>query len=497
MAPIANSDADLALGGLVAGLDAILWEAEASTWQFTFVSQGAESVLGYPVQMWLTNPSFWLDHVHSLDRQQAELTRKVATAKGKNHKSEYRAIAADGRIVWLSDIVQVVKDEAGKPRQLRGVTLDITDRKQAEDVLRSSAERYRMLFETNLVPVALVTPEGQLVDCNLACARMFGYDSRAEFLDETPWDLLWKRADRKRLIDSFRQKGSCNGSEIHFRRRDKSSIWVLASASWTRGTVGQPDLVQATMIDVTEQKNAELRLRRVSEHILNSEDEDRRRIAKDLRDTTLQELAALKMNLAVIKKSGPRLGRKASQALAECRALAEKCGQEVRASSHLLYPLLLDEFGLISALRSYREGLRQTSGLRLRLLADGRLQRERLPKDLETTLFRVVQEGLANVRLHSGSQTAEVKLRRVNDPDQIVLQVKDSGRGMPARVMRAIGAGQMAPSGLGIPGMMERTRQLGGQLTVETSKRGTVLTARVPLLQKGKSTLSVTSKRPT
>ena len=495
MASIANGDADPVLDGLVAGLDAIVWEADASTWRFRFVSRGAESVLGYPVQLWLGSRNFWVDHVYLPDRQQAALTRKQATAKGEGHRSEYRAIAADGRIVWLNDIVHLVKSKSGKSRQLRGVTLDITVRKQAEDELRNSAERYRVLFETSLASVALVTLEGQLVDCNLACARMFGYDSCAEFVDSTPWD-LWKLADRKQLIDTCRKNGSCSGAEIRVRRRDRSPIWVLASASWTR-TDGQPDLVQATMIDVTEHKNTELRLRRVSEHILHSEDEDRRRIAKALRDSTLQELAALKMNLAVVKKSGTPLGRNAKTALAECLVLAERCGQEVRASSHLLHPLLLDEFGLVLALRSYVEGLRRRSGLRLRLLVDGRLERERLPKDLETALFRVAQEGLTNVRLHSGSQTADIKLRRDYDSHEIVLQVKDRGWGMPTQVTRAIEAGRMAPSSLGIPGMTERIRQLGGQFTVETSKRGTVLTVRVPFRRTGSRSSRLLPKRPT
>jgi two-component system NarL family sensor kinase len=224
---------------------------------------------------------------------------------------------------------------------------------------------------------------------------------------------------------------------------------------------------------------------RASEYILNLEEEDRRRIALKLQNSTSQELAALKMNLGVIKQSDAQLGPIARKALAECLALADECGHEIHAFSHLLYPPLLDEFGLVSALRSYLEALGRRCGLRLQLAVDNYFQRRRLPNGLETALFRVAQEGLSNVHLHSGSKVAEIELRRAVNSGEVVLRVRDRGRGMPASVMRAIETGQAA--GFGISGTTERIRQLGGELKVETSKRGTILTAVLPLPSKRKS----------
>ena len=239
------------------------------------------------------------------------------------------------------------------------------------------------------------------------------------------------------------------------------------------------------MVDMPSRKRPERR--RPSEHIWNLEEEDRRRIALKLQESTSQELAALKMNLGVIKQSDARLGPKASRALAECLALADECGHEIHAFSHWLYPPLLDEFGLVSALQSYLEGLRKRCGLRLQLTVDDCIQQERLPKELETLLFRVVQEGLSNVRIHSGSKAAGIELRRAANSGKVLLRVRDHGRGMPASVMRAIKTGQIAASGFGISGMTERVRQMGGELKVETSKRGTALTAVLPLPNKRKS----------
>jgi two-component system NarL family sensor kinase len=206
-----------------------------------------------------------------------------------------------------------------------------------------------------------------------------------------------------------------------------------------------------------------------------------------LRESTSQELVALKMNLGVIKQSDARLGPKASRALAECLTLADECAQEIHSFSHWLYPPLLDEFGLVSALRRYLEGLRKRFELRLQLTVDDYMQRERLPKELETVLFRVAQEGLSNVRLHSGSKAVEIELQRAANSGEALLRIRDHGRGVPASVMRAIKTGQIVASGFGIFGMTERVRQMGGTFRVETSKHGTVLTAALPLPSRRKS----------
>jgi signal transduction histidine kinase len=229
-----------------------------------------------------------------------------------------------------------------------------------------------------------------------------------------------------------------------------------------------------------------VRRRPVSERALRLEFADRRRIAQELRESTSQELAALKINLGVIRKSGSRLDSKAKKALAECFALAEDCSQEIRVLSHLLHPLLLEEFGLVPALRRCVESLAKKSGLRLRFMTDARVRHLKLPREFETALFLVVQEGLANVRLHSRSETALVELRCRRGSDDVLLRITDHGRGIPDKMMRAIRDGDGA-SIFGIAGMTERIRGLGGHFTVSTSGEGTVLLATLPLPKKGET----------
>ncbi len=128
---------------LVQELDAIVWEADAATLRFTFVSQRAEALLGYPVDHWLRERDFWTTRVHPDDRERAVALCRAALAKGKDHEFEYRSVAADGRVIWLRDIVHVARDVRGEARQLRGITLDLTERKRSEEALRQSEDQLR------------------------------------------------------------------------------------------------------------------------------------------------------------------------------------------------------------------------------------------------------------------------------------------------------------------------------------------------------------------
>ena len=125
---------------LVQGLDAIVWEADAATWQFTFISKRAEHILGYTVDQWLNDENFWVSIIHPEDRASTIEPCRRATTEGRNHDFEYRAIAADGRVVWLHDTVEVVLDSKGKATTLRGMMVDLTERKRVED------ERSRVLI---------------------------------------------------------------------------------------------------------------------------------------------------------------------------------------------------------------------------------------------------------------------------------------------------------------------------------------------------------------
>lgn len=176
--------------GLVNTLDGIVWEGDAQTFEFSFVSQQAERMLGYPVERWTSEPTFWVDHMHPDDREWAPNFCVLATAEKRAHDFEYRMIAADGRVVWLRDIVTVVL-ENGEPCRLRGLMIDINDRKAAEMALMERETQYRSVFEsaTDGLFINDLEGDGRLIDFNPAAARMHGY-TREEFAHLQPQDFI-------------------------------------------------------------------------------------------------------------------------------------------------------------------------------------------------------------------------------------------------------------------------------------------------------------------
>jgi len=223
-----------------------------------------------------------------------------------------------------------------------------------------------------------------------------------------------------------------------------------------------------------ELAQAERKLRDLSASLLQTQDEERRRIARELHDGIGQDMAAMKMNLSRIARERANLSVGAERALDENCQLIEEASQQIRTMSHLLHPPLLDEVGIESALRWYVEGFAERSKIKVRMeLTPG--FGDELPRDLALSLFRIVQESLTNIHRHSGSPTAIIRIER--SPSEIVLRVQDEGHGISAEQREKIYSGE---GGVGFRGMQERVRQFGGRLEIESSERGTRVTAVVP-----------------
>ncbi|HEV8130325.1 MAG TPA: response regulator [Acidobacteriota bacterium] len=226
---------------------------------------------------------------------------------------------------------------------------------------------------------------------------------------------------------------------------------------------------------VLAEREARASLEQLSRQLLQLQDQERRRIARELHDTTGQSLVALNVNLAIINKSADRLNEKTRRILQESISLIEQCLQEVRTLSYLLHPPVMEELGLASALRWYAEGFTERSGISVELEMQ---QLPRLAQVTETTLFRIVQECLTNIHRHSGSPTAQIRLSM--DSNEIVLEVQDQGRGIPEENLRKR-LNESPRLGVGITGMRERVRQLGGELEISSGDGGTTVKTILPL----------------
>src|SRR5438445_1220958 len=224
----------------------------------------------------------------------------------------------------------------------------------------------------------------------------------------------------------------------------------------------------------TELDTANHGLRELSARLLQLQDEERRRIARELHDSVGQMLAALNMNLFAVGADLERL-TKTARSVTDSAALVQEMSQEIRTISYLLHPPLLDEAGLSSALRWYINGFAERSKMRVDLEVPDDF--DRLPRDSETAIFRVVQECLTNVHRHSGSPVAKIRLSRSDG--HVRVEVEDRGKGIPPEKQSKMASN--GTPGVGIRGMRERLRQLGGSLEINSNGKGTVIVARLPI----------------
>jgi len=262
--------------------------------------------------------------------------------------------------------------------------------------------------------------------------------------------------------------------EGELRHTTKYGSQITVSSRWTtlRDRNGKSEGWLEINTDITARKRAEEAARRLSGRILSLQDDERRRIARGLHDSLGQYLAALKMNLDVFRTSKDDKAKLAS----DCAEIVDKCLNETRTISHLLHPPLLDEAGFDSAARWYVDGFSQRSGIKVNLNLPQKLSR--MHRDVEVALFRAVQECLTNVHRHSGSSVVDVRLSL--SAKQIRLEIKDDGRGIPQERLRSLNQGA-ADAGVGLAGMRERIRELGGSLEIRSERAGVTVIVRIPI----------------
>lgn len=237
--------------------------------------------------------------------------------------------------------------------------------------------------------------------------------------------------------------------------------------------------------EITVRERAEAELRQLSVRLISLQDEERRRIARDLHDTVGQTLAAVKMSLALIRKIKD-FPSAAQPLIDDLNTLADEALQEVRTTSYLLHPPLLDEAGIAPAARWFVQGFARRSGIEVQ--CDIPESMERPSRERELVLFRVLQESLTNVHRHAQASQASVHLTHISD--QIELEVRDNGKGIPENRIKPVN-GSVARSGVGLAGMRERVLKVGGQLHIQSLHPGTAIRVVLPLSPTGSSDVSI------
>jgi PAS domain S-box-containing protein len=426
----------------------------------------------------------WLDYTGlSLEEEIEDPTRAVHPedlprimkkwladmAAGEPSEDEMRLRRADGEYRWFLVRTAPLRDEQGNLVKWYGVSIDIEDHKRAES-------QSRTLLDAIPQQIWSGPSDGTFDYCNERWRSYMGLG--LEELQGDGWQSMLHPDDRERVLRAWHKSvtmGTPYEQEERHRGVDGTYRWFLARGLPLPDAEGRIVRWYGTNTDIEDRKQAEEELRRLSGQLLRLQDEERQKIARDLHDSTGQDLVALATTLSQFHASIPSSSRKLRNLAAQCQALADQCIREVRTVSYLLHPPMLDEAGLGDAIRHYAGGFTERTGIELELEISPRLGR--MKPSVELALFRVVQESLTNIQRHSGSSQAKIRIER--DPGRITLEISDKGSGIPGNLRRHNGKSSFGP-GVGIPSMHERVKLIGGQLDIESSSSGTTVRVTIP-----------------
>ncbi|MGH9357260.1 MAG: PAS domain S-box protein [Terriglobia bacterium] len=501
-----------------------------------YVSPQVEQVLGFSRDEWLDDPIRWYRQIHRDDRNRWSTEAAEILLKGNPLKSVYRVIARDGRVVWFHCEARLVRRPDGQPWFIHGVAIDISDLKRAEQALQEeSAERERLQrlelerqsakaqqIESKLAAIVELSDDAiisknldsVITTWNNGAERLFGYSAEEAIGKHVNFIIPPDRRDEEvGILARVRSGERVNHFHTVRMRKDGTLLDISLTVSPLKDSTGRVIGTSKIARDITRQMRIELALRQSEEkfrelvetldlqiqsrtseleernaevlrqteelqslsfRLLKAQDDERRHLARELHDSAGQLLAALAMNLSQIvwqaKQHDPQLAKSAEQA----EAIVQQLTKDIRTTSYLLHPPLLDENGLSSALGWYIEGVEKRSGLQIQLtISEGF---GRLPSDMELVVFRLVQECLTNIHRHSGSKTAAIRIDR--GAENISIHVEDQGHGIPPEKLTEI---YSQGSGVGIRGMRERLRQFGGELIIHSDGSGTRISAAIPI----------------
>ncbi len=423
----------------------------------------------------------------------------IAGCNHERHIEPFLKMCGEHSSVIPSESYLVLRNEEERLRSIA----NLQQRAQVlekELALRENAAPFRLLVEAvQDYAIFILNPEGYVSTWNVGAERIKGYKAEeiigGHFSRFYPEEDVRNGKPQQELVDAAREgRFEDEGWRL---RKDGSRFWanviitaikdgsgkLIGFAKITRDFTERMQTQKALEQEVAERRDAERRfqdseksLRQLSLHLLRTQDEERRRIGRDLHDSLGQYLAVLKMKLdsvaALIGHKQDEMAREFGQ----CIRLMEDSIREVRTVSYLLYPPMLEEMGLKSAIPWYLDGFSIRSGIKTTFEVETEFGR--LPRESELALFRVLQEGLTNVHRHSGSPTAHVRL--LVEDGMAVLKIEDNGKGIRPELLEEFCQEWMGGLGIGVRGMNERMRQLGGRLELASGDKGTTVTAKVP-----------------
>lgn len=498
------------------------WESNIATGQL-ISSPELREVFGLDPKGAALDPELWRRMLHSEDLPRVDKALQEAIATHSEFHVEFRIHRPDGAERWLESTAQIFYGDNGKPVRIVGVSTDITERKRIEERERQMAAeavaataKFRAVFEQTPVFAGIMSLDGRVLDANQLCLQACGYrpeDVLGKYFWETPW---WRKSEQMQAKIRTSTLQAAQGvpyrETLTYHWADGTEHLVDFACHPIVDDQGKILFLHPTGVDITDLKRAEdnfrtlaetldaevrartqelehrnlqvveqsEQLRDLSMRLLQAQDEERRRVARELHDSAGQLLAALSMNLSRVAQQAQQDGLLHAREAKDSEQLVQQLTQEIRTMSYLLHPPLLDETGLDQAVSWYIQGLAQRSGLEISFDISDNFGR--LPREMELVMFRIVQECLTNIHRHSGSKSARIRMSRAEGT--IALEVQDEGKGISAQRLSQL---RSQGSGVGLRGMRERVRQFDGHMDIQSNDGGTKIRFTFPVTGNGGS----------
>lgn len=411
-------------------------------------------------------------NIHPDDREIVRTAIERAIANEAADRITYRVVWPDGSIHWIEAIGRVFCDQSDKPTHVTGVCADITERKRAEDELRASEERFRLLAMNAPVGIALCDAEGRTSFVNPKICELAG--GSAEEVMGFDWQEFIHPDDRQALLEAWRTDIAAgrthSSSAFRFVRKDGSIRWASSTAALVRDVDGRPIGQIGVTVDVTEQKAAEIALKTEQEllrNLIEVQEKEKQFLCHEFHDGLIQYAFGSVMLLESYRNnpSAPDNASKLDTVITNLRRGVDDGRRVIRG----IRPAVLDDSGLEAAVEDL-VGQFETSGMLVTCKCDPAIGR--LSETIQTTVYRVVQEALNNAAKHSGTDVVRIKLNK--EDGELRLEVRDFGCGFDVPAARK--------KSFGLLGMTERVRLLGGECLIESQHDiGTTISVRLPI----------------
>jgi PAS domain S-box-containing protein len=448
------------------------WEWEIKSGKNAWFGQKHAQLGTNPEEQPACVEGFW-DRVHPEDLGWLQNAVQKAMQNHQELNVEFRVVWPDGKAHWLQSRARFFYGVDGAPERMLGTSVDITERKRAEETLRESEEKFRSVFRNAGVGMVIVSPEGRFLAANGTFCNYLGYteeELRAKTVQAVTFADDWPLFSEK-LRQVLTEGRALQRVEKRCLHKSGRIVYTESSASLIRNREGDPQYFVGDVVDITKRKEAEQALSGISRKLIEAQDEERQRIARELHDDIGQRLALVAVGFDQIQQQAPRLPPQVLSRMRELQEQTMDLSSDVQAMSHALHAPKVELLGLVAAMRSmcheFGEHQKMEIDFRVHDLPNP------VPSETSLCLSRVLQEALQNAAKHSGVKHVDVQLGGTTEEIQLI--VSDLGKGFDLNAA-------MKGRGLGLTSMQERVRALDGTVMIQSKPMsGTTIHARVPV----------------